>query len=497
MHRTLRLVVVFCAIASALALAPVTAQERGGDPFTGELRGDGLTLVLTIDTANERYAGTLTFGGKRYPAHAVPRGGGLDGAFRVGDDEHPFTLRRDGDAFVLTSDGRRYALRPAAAAAANDDAVPDTGFPAWLRAGTRITYWGGSRSMPGDPQNYVPDPNGNVSIGGKPHRLEDAPGAAGSGYSHFDVVGVADGVVGILQSNYVPVDAQLANYTRTNSIGLRGDARQISDVWIHPAQLAAMPETTEGKSFTRRVRYPLDGKTYDAVTTQIASATGFLRSTYDLATGLLLVHTSSTTGASTGLAPAGTNYAKPAAGVTTIVSSRFVSVREMDLPWRRQPMPAFLTAGRTLDYTGTCTNSLGQGIVAPWRYDVRIAVAQIEGGHARAQVSTRLDYGGAMQPQVAEWAQVYGAGSPHPLWIEPQILGRMRQGQVFDQDPVTRRRIRCVGGDERVVAIVDEGPLDSLQTAYDRRTGVAVGIDLRLQQGPATMIYRVHLVERR
>lgn len=485
---TLLLLTLPAAAAAQNPLAP-PAQPVATPTFQGEWRGDGIVLSLTFDGRTRGYAGTIAVGGGRYACSGEEQQGRLHGHFAVDDQQFAFTVSRRGDHLLLSSDGVDHELRAVAAAPAAAGAA----LPAWLQNGVRVTYWGGSRSVPGSAQNYIPDPDGNIRIGGKNHKLDDATGSAGAGYSQYDVVDINAGGIGLLVSNYVPTDAQLRNLTSAGIQGLRGDAQRLGEFWIHPAVLAAMPEEKTATSLVRHLRYPLDGKTYDALTTQISGPDSFIRNTYDLATGLLLVHTSSSTGKG-GLAPAGNGQAAPAQGVTTIVSSRLVSVRQRALPWAGQKdLPQWLQKGQQLRFAGTCTNSLGQGIVAPWRYDLVLALDAVVGGFVMAQMQTRLDYGYGTAPQETSTPVVYGAGMTGPLWIAPATLRALRGDQVLDEDPVTKRRLRCVGSDGRTTSILEEGPTDGVQFTYDLQSGALVAVAQRLQQGPATIDYQVQL----
>lgn len=386
-------------------------------------------------------------------------------------------------------------LAPVAAQLTPTPNPAPTALPAWLKPGVRVTYWGGSQTVPGSAKSYVPDPDGNFSINGKSHRLEDnGGGGAGSGYSQYDILSVDAAAIGVRICDYVPVDAALQNLTLSSVRPLSGDGNRLGDFWIHPAVLAAMTEERTPTSIVHRLRYPMQDGQHDAIVTQINGPDSFVRNTYDLATGLLLAHTSSSTGKG-GLAPMGNGYAAPAQGVTTIVSSRLVAVRDLGLPWAGQKrLPQWVQRGQRLQYTGTCTNSLGTGIVAPWRYDVVVGFEQVRGGFALAQMQTRLDYGGGTQPQVDSQPVSYGAGMIGALWIEPATLRALRSDRPLDQDPVTRRTLSCVGSDGRAVSVLEQGPVDGVQYTYDLQSGMLVAVAQRRQQGPATIDYRVQLV---
>jgi hypothetical protein len=100
-------------------------------------------------------------------------------------------------------------------------------------------------------------------------------------------------------------------------------------------------------------------------------------------------------------------------------------------------------------------------------------------------------YGG--NPSRGSAKMVYGAGTVGSLFLAPEALTKLRPGQILDQDPLTRYQIRCVGRDERTIALAEEGPLDGATLVFDLERGQLLQLLLRRQQGPALITTQLEL----
>jgi hypothetical protein len=368
-----------------------------------------------------------------------------------------------------------------------------TGLPEWLKTGARATFYAGSATLPGVRTTLVEDDQGNwVDPQGRRYSPQEQQGTAGAGYTQYDFAHVGDDGIAVHQCSYVFMDAQLQTTVLASSQGLVGDRNQVADIWIHPARLAAMQEQESQGYRVRRLRYPLNNRTYNAISSQTTSQAGYSRATYDLDSGLLLVMTSSFLGKATQTPnPDGTSSS--GAGATTIASTYLVAVRDLNLPWLRQSLPPAVQAGRQFLYRGTYANSLSEGLLAPWGFLGVIDIERVLGGFATGKLTTQIDYGNGAAPQGGSTPRVFGAGVVGPLFIEPRVLQSLQHGQVLDEDQVTGRRAGVLGNDGSSVTIGEQGPLDSGTWTYDLRSGMLVGVGAQQQQGPATITIRAQL----
>lgn len=375
----------------------------------------------------------------------------------------------------------------------NPAAIGD--FPAWLRPGARATYFSGVATLPGVSTQLVPDDNGGWRDGnGRSYREDQVPGTGGGGYTQYDFVSVTPDCLGVMMSIHTFADAGLQQTTQTSSQPLLGDRNGLTDLWVPPAKLRALVEQQGGGLTVRRVKYPLNGRTFDAVVTQSKSDSGYQRYTYDLDTGLLLVFSASSTGAN--VATRVGNQIQQGAGGTTITSVVLRNVRTVQLPWTGQQAPQWLQQGKRLDYAGSLKNSLAEGTLAPWRYGLGLEVTERRGDCTIAKLQSMLDYGTGAGPQTQDFQLLYGPASFANLFLDPRALQRLQRGQELDRDPVTGRRLVFVGSDGRTATIAEQGPLDQQSYSYDLQSGVLVATTLQQQQGPATITTQLQLQQR-
>jgi hypothetical protein len=376
----------------------------------------------------------------------------------------------------LTSEGQLVDLPKVAA---------DAALPAWLTTGLRLSYYAGSSTQPSVRQALANLGNGN-------YLAYDQSGVAGGGYLQYDFVHVSDEALAVRGSNLVYADATLQNVTLAAHHGHLGDKNGILDIWIHPQRLAGVPEQKGEGWLVRRAPYEVDGQRTEALITHYEHGNGYARYVYELATGLLLVHSSATTGKPV-LTPGANGAPTLGPGAVTVTSVIRKGVRKLGLPWlgRAESVPSWMKRGQRFLFTGGEMNSLAEGLLPPNPAQIEFAIEKLGRGFAYADTRSVVDYGG--NPSRGSAKMVYGAGTVGSLFVDPKALAKLRAGQVLDQDPLTRYQIRCVGRDERTIALEEAGPLDGTTLVFDLERGQLQQLVLRRQQGPASITTQLQL----
>ncbi|MBK8978720.1 MAG: hypothetical protein IPM29_22710 [Planctomycetes bacterium] len=270
------------------------------------------------------------------------------------------------------------------------------------------------------------------------------------------------------------------------SLALVCDGRTAGDLWMRPAQLAAMQEVDENDHRVARLRVPFGGRERGAIVIETRGQQGYFRNTYDLTTGLLLMGSSSTTAAAT-----------PGAGgqggiATTITSSQLLDVRELALPWSATPGAADLRAGQQLRYRGTYTTRVPGVPDLPLDYTYGIDIRSAERGFLLCDTWTRLSSGYA-PPQESRSQRALGSAQLPALLVPPDALRALRPDQVLDDDPITHFRTVFAGIQDGRAIVVEQGPSEVTRYAYDLRTGLLVDIALQQHQGVGTLVVQVAL----
>ncbi len=255
-----------------------------------------------------------------------------------------------------------------------------------------------------------------------------------------------------------------------------------------------MAEQDQGGLRVRRVRYPLGGRTYDALTVQVRGAGGYTRHTYDLQTGICIAYSSATQGANVSqIDPSG--RVSSGAGVTTLVHSHLLNVRQLELPWAKSPLPRWLRSDLRLDYQGTYQSQIPGATVPPLGCQCELQVTQLGADFAALRLRSRL----TDQPPLPGdngITRVIGAAQIGSLFIAPQSLARLRAEQVIDEDPVTGVRTLFAGSRDGVGCIAEQGAFDRLEYYYDLRNGMLVGWSQTTKSGIATNYTQLRLTGR-
>lgn len=368
------------------------------------------------------------------------------------------------------------AARPRAAEAA-------PGLPAWLVPGARASWYQGSASIPSVGTLLEQDDQGNwVDKNGKKYREVDNPSTAGAGYRQMTVLAADASTVAVEFRTFLLMDPQGGRLMSNGTEGLVGNARSLGDYWISPTDLAAKQEVREGGLTIRRLKYPLRGRTFDAIVFEMRSGSGYQRTTYDLATGLLLVASTSSVGRG-GFTPNPNGTSSAAAGSTMITSTVLADLRALRLPWAADPRPAAITRGARLDFRGTYTLVVPGAPAFPQALSTALVFGEPAATWAPFRFHSALTPIAGGRPQENAVNRVAGAATTVPVWIGPATLAGLRAGTVLDEDPVTRFRTTFAGAQGGVATVVEEGPYDRYQAHYDLATGVLVGATSAQQNG--------------
>lgn len=376
--------------------------------------------------------------------------------------------------------------------------VPDAataGPPPGITLGTRLVYYAASASIPGERTQLVQDVNG-VWVDratGQRWSEQDVPGPAGAGYLVAQVAYLDAQRVALSQRHYLidPMSGQ-AMLMPSGAAGTVAHAGCAGDSWVHPQALAALPDMEQSGMRVIRMPYRLGDRTFDAIRIQTTTANGFTAYVYDLPSGLLLYFGSSVVGAG-GLTPQ-PGGAAPGRGSTLLVNGWLRDVQQVDVPWRDATPPAWVAQFGEIDYQGTYTVMVPGSPTFPLPIQERVSV--VARGPGWVQVSAdRWMYSQQNAPISHEHVvSAHGPATVGGLWIAPDALARLTQGQVVERCSVVgvTTSVSAVSGD--AVTLSEVGPLHRQDLVYDLRTGVLLGSTLVQHVGGTPNVAELRLV---
>lgn len=365
-------------------------------------------------------------------------------------------------------------------------------FPEFLRPGVRLTYFEGSSVVQGVNSQVVPDDKGNLvdPQTGKHYRQDDMKNSGGVGYAQINIVAVDPELIAADARSFLIIDLNNNICSATSVAGLTGNGDQLGMYWINPARLANMGQQAERGERINRIQYTLNDRNYDAISMVSASGAGYISRIYDLRTGLLLSSSSSDTGQNVNTLDKN-NTITPGQGSTYISHSRFVSVRQVNIPWADQRTPRWVVAGRQIDYQGGYTAVLQGGALPGYGMTVSFSIGQVSHGCAQARMVTRTEIGNGLPAQESTADRCFGSSMLSGLWVSPGALQQLNPNQLIDKDPITRFRTTFMGIQGQSAVFVEQGPAETTQTAYDLQSGVLQSI--RSSRKNATGEFQVQL----
>ena len=395
-----------------------------------------------------------------------------------------------------TDNGRANPAQPQFGARPDAPRPAAGGLPSTIHPGVRITWYLGSATLNGVRSQLVQDDKGNW-VDSQGRRFADAenPNTAGAGYLQLTVLAAdAQGIAGDAR-NFLMLDPQRGQLTSSYYTAMVGDAEQLGDYWVHPRKLAAMQETNTPTYRVMRMRYPLDGREFNAIAIETRGAQGYFRNTYDLDTGLLIAGSSSTTGSVVPTVdPSG--RVSPGAGATTITSTRLVNLRDLELPWAGSDAAPGFRGGETLNYGGTYSTVIPGVPEMPWGYGLQVQVQSAQRGFLACKSRTRTDTGYG-EPMTTEGERVFGTAMLGGVFVPPDALQALRPNQVVDEDPVTHFRTTFAGVQGGRAMFVEQGPMETNQYVYDTQNGILTDVSVQQSNGVGTTVIRIGMQGRR
>jgi hypothetical protein len=397
------------------------------------------------------------------------------------------TVRRTGAVVGLLGASLVAAVQPPLVGAAAERPVPrQVGPPpSWVVPGMRVSYYVAAASVAQSSFAWIEDPDGDWEdpVTGKRYRRTDETGesiggASGDGYSIFDVLATdAASVTGTNTIFAINRAATPPDLVFAGSTGTTVGGSVVDGLWIHPDVLAGYRTQRLDGMLVLVGPYALGGVTYDAVAFASTNAAAYSSYTYDSATGLLLVATTRTAGATSPISAVGED---PPTGNTQLTYTQLLGVRQRTVPGLGGANPVWVASTPRLDYAGmqSIFNPLDTSLGS---LDAALTMAVQFGAPQGSWIPFTATTSVASLGMVSTQTGV--AGPPGPYWIDPAALAAMVPGQVIDRDPVTTGTVTVTAADPASVTIADVVPGFEVTSRFDRATGVLSAFEIRNPSG--------------
>lgn len=362
--------------------------------------------------------------------------------------------RADGPANPLNRDGSGAGGNTAAA-----QAPP----PSWVVPGARIT----ERTM--------------FSNAPKEVKPEQPPGQAGTGFVQYDIVAVTPAGVVMEMRSY---DAyQQGQRPELNSIvTVLQDSATGGGLWMHPDAIAATQTTQDDNSQISREVVEIDGESYETLIFLTRQGNTTTRQVFDIRTGVRLAQSALTEDAQ--------NRSHHAA--------EYAGYRVAELPWQGTEITEQVQSLQKLEYSGDMVYIAQQHAGFERLPDLRISFDAEYTFFATSAVMIGMEHMMDVDVpegpnQTLEKREPMCPGQRMGLFIHPDVLSRLEDGQVLDEDPAIGYEIVVTDVYQvdgvTLVEITERGPGRGyyVRATYDAR----VGLQVASEWSQPAMNYRV------
>jgi len=379
--------------------------------------------------------------------------------------------------------------------------LPDAmtcGAPEWIVPGTRITYFTSVAEIEdaAGAVNLVPDPNGNITDSKGNRFREGTPvtgGVGGAGWDCVDVIAVEDNAIVLVMRQFLNANGLQGpcNTSGTHSFVVHPAG---CDYFIHPRLLGQLQESSNNGISLLKGTINHRGATYNAIRSTVEIPNTRLSSMYDLASGVQLTHNSSSLiDKGTAYRASGNQYDPQRKTTRSLANNQFIGVRELEIPWKNMSMPDWVRTMKKARYQGSRVDSgtpeMGLGkLVTYMTVDVSTAYVGKTFSYYTAQITNQMEGMPAMDPITISMAS--GQASIDGLWMDPNALRQLQQGQVLDGDPNTgvQYGVEYIGPGQnggQVVVITCGNQMYKFQAMYDLNDGKLLGTN-RMEKSPST-----------
>jgi hypothetical protein len=357
----------------------------------------------------------------------------------------------------------------ARAATTSDSPVPRL---PWLHEGLVLTYTWYAAVAPGNGSYYEEDDHGNMILHGTGQRYSRSTqtGTSGSGWTQIAVACIEGDKVVLASSSYAN-----AGSLGRNAPVPQGTSSSVAplmdpgDYWMDPAKLATLHSAPGEHVLVTPVDWKSGDNTVNAVRVQVVNGSSYSDHIYDAKSGLCLHVASSSVGAPPKLVGPG-DFGR---GDTTVTRNDFVSSRDVAIPWAGESAPDWLANVRALHYRGSIT-SHGSLPTIPNMLALDMEVASHGRNWAQFSATSIQRTQGAPDIPPARDNLAFGNSEFGGLWAGPAALAQLRQGQVLDEDPVTKMHIVVSRVDASSVVIAAANAAGEIDSQYDKRTGMLI-----------------------
>jgi hypothetical protein len=326
--------------------------------------------------------------------------------------------------------------------------------PGWLQTGSRAIYRVQTATISQDPEG----------------------GAASAGYGVYDLVAFDDQVAVTSQKLYLESSSgALTPSIVAYSTGAPG----VGEYWVSPLELANAERAANNELIVARMPTTIGNQTFNAVRFEYHPLGGGAEYVwmFDEVSGIMLFY----------------RHAIGAEGAFNrqLSNLTLVSQRQLNLPWYGGSTPNWLYEGGSLKYEGTYGVNVMGSPSGSMPYGAIVNVKRVYDSWNEYGISDYL-YGRLNTSGI----RASGASQIlDPLWLPPEALDVLEDGQVLDSDPVIGSQL-SVSRRGGLVILTESNRAYRASLGYAEGDGVLQTLESEVNTGVATITINLNLTSR-
>lgn len=367
-----------------------------------------------------------------------------------------------------------FALFVPAIARAADEPVPVPAIP-WLHEGLVFTSTWMQARVQGNDTAYHENINGEWQDAyGNVFKESDVHGTSAGGVSQIVITCIEGDKIVATSQGYADVRALGLSdpMPLQNAIGSVTRIGQNSENWIDPVRLAAAKSDPAAGTLVDGTQWRRPEGMRDAIRIVRVGSDGYSDHVYDKKTGICVHYAMSTKSAPT---PQPLAAGQENQGDTTLTQGDFLAARDIKVPWSHEDVPVWVDQFKVLHYRGQIT--FRNSALPQIPNEILLDAMALDHGNGWMRVNTSVDVKYQNMPALppANGQVVSGRAQFGGFWAGPKALGKLRQGDLLDEDPITKMRTTVSRVDDQSVTISQSNNSGEIVSEYDPQTGVLIG----------------------
>ncbi len=368
-------------------------------------------------------------------------------------------------------------------------AAVKAGRPDAIKPGMRLTYSGTSATVSGQCILLALDSRGNWVVRETEKRWETG-NSGGVGYTVVRVCHIDDEVAAVSTSAYLLDLATNAVCAAAND-GFVSQAGCAGTYWIHPAALAKLQDSKQAGQLVLRMPYVVNNRTYNAIRLTTEGAKSYTAQVFDLDTGILIFYAAASI-SDPSFVKLPNGQARKIEGSTHTETAGLMEVKDVGVPWRDRRAPTWVGTFEELRYEGS-VSAVSNGAEYSQATSATITPVARGEGWLRCSLASVTQNPG-LPPYEVRGNLAAGNGSLGGLWIPPNGIDDLEEGQVIETNDVTGTRTVVSRVANGLVTITETGKIFQVDTTYDSKTGLMSEIVVSQQTAVGLRTTRLRLV---